>query len=742
MAAEAVGAGGSWRLWVDTGGTFTDCLAHAPDGELHRFKLLSDGTLRGRIEADEQDQRCVRLELPFELPDDFLVGLEVVVLGDEELRARVAASRTDGRLRLAEDLVLGAGSHAEIRFADEVPVLAARIATRTPPGAELPTLDMRLATTRATNALLERSGAPTALFITAGFGDLLAIGSQQRRDLFALAVEPRRPFHSTVVEVDERLDATGEVVRPLAIEPLRRRARELVDEGCVSAAVVLVNSYANGEHEERVARELEAEGFEHVTRSAAVAPLIGALARGETAVVNAYLAPHLVGYLERVEGPLAGGSLRLMTSAGGLQNPRQVRPKDCLLSGPAGGVVGAVRAAAEIGVGRVISFDMGGTSTDVARYDGEYDYRFETELGEARVLAPSLRIETVAAGGGSICSFEAGRLRVGPRSAGARPGPACYGAGGPLTLTDVNLLLGRLEPDHFEIPLFVEAAESALARLLDRVGASDPAVSAETALAGLLAIADERMAEAIRRISVRHGYDPEEYLLVAFGGAGGQHACAVGELLGVRRVLVPGDASLLSAWGLGHAVVERFAERQVLARADGVEPRLEELLAELELEARQRVEADGVPAGEVVTRRRLLALRLAGQDATLTVEHRSGEPVDRLFAAAYREHFGYEAPARPVEIESVRVVASSRPPSSAVGEEAASREARPMGSRRALLGGSWGEVPVYERAALEAGDGLEGPALVVERFSAVVVAGGWHCRTTASRGLLLEWGGR
>ena len=499
--------------------------------------------------------------------------------------------------------------------------------------------------------------------------------------------------------------------------------------GIRTAAVALLHSYRNPQHEDRLAELLEELGFVHVSRSARVAPRIRILHRAETAVVNAYLAEAVEGYFRRVEAALADGGLRAMTSAGGLMRAAAFNPKDSLLSGPAGGVVGAAWAGLRSGFDRTLAFDMGGTSTDVSRFDGDYDYVFETRVGDARLLAPALAIATVAAGGGSICSFDGRQLRVGPESAGALPGPACYGAGGPLTLTDVNLLLGRLAAGRFEIPVEPAAAESAADDLLRRLGGkASGAPRREEMLEGLLAIANERMAEAVRQVSIRRGYRPADYALVAFGGAGGQHACALAEVLDVDSVLVPADAGLLSAVGLGRARIERFAEVQVLEPLTAAAPRLEALGRDLAEKAKREVAEEGVPVEAIAVRRRSAYLRLAGQEATLELELGPPEALREAFLAAYEDHYGYRPRgAAGIEVESLRVVAAER---EATAEAAAAAPeagaATPSEAKRAWFGGSWREVPVFDREELSAGARLAGPALVFERHSATVVEAGWN----------------
>ena len=781
-----------WRVWIDTGGTFTDCLAVDPEGRFHRAKVLSSSALRGEVvEALAADQ--LRVRPGWEVPVGFFEGFRFHLLsggrapaaepegggsakgrltgggspGEEPVTSGAAGGKPvdeepsveswepeESVVRLASPLAVppAPGSRFELRSREEAPVLAARLVTRTAPPDSLPPMDLRLATTRGTNALLERRGAAVGLVVTCGFADLLEIGTQQRPDLFALAVDKPAPLYRAVVEVDERLDAEGRVLVALDPAAVDEAAERLREAGVESVAVAFLHGYREPAHERAAVERLARHGFRHVVGSAALAPLIKIVPRAETAVVEAYLAPILEDYLGRVEAALGEGTstLHVMTSAGGLVGRSEFRAKDGLLSGPAGGVAGAAQAARRSGLGPILSFDMGGTSTDVARWDGDFAYRFEHRVGDARLIAPALAIETVAAGGGSVCGFDGAALTVGPESAGARPGPACYGDGGPLTLTDVDLLLGRLDPARFGIPVDPEAAERAFAAIAEEVAAADRgAVGRERLLAGFLAIADERMADAIRAVSVRQGYDPAEDALVAFGGAGGQHACAVAALLGVRTVLVPPDAGLLSAAGLGTARIERFAQRQVLRPLDEVDKALADLLAELASEAAGAVAAEGIAEEDVEVRRRLVHLRFVGQETTLEVEwegeaggdgvpHGAGRLRD-AFGRAYRDRYGYLPEDRPVEVESVRAVASSRAEEEpATGPPAGARPAEPVARRRAWLGEGWVEAPVFERSGLAPGDRFSGPALVYERHGATVLPPGWSGEVDGAGALVLR----
>ena len=742
MSTPSAAAPPPWQIWVDTGGTFTDCLARDPSGALRRVKVLSSASLRATV-VERRGKRQLLLAGLDELPPGALHGWRLSTLGGGE---RLSAIAWDGRaveLAAAAPRSFARGVVCELTSPEEAPVLACRLVTGTPPHAPLPPLRLRLATTLGTNALLERRGAPTALFLTRGFGDLLEIGSQQRPELFALQVEKAAPLYALTVEVEERQSAGGEVLVELDEAALADAARRARAAGAESAAVALLHSFRFPEVERRVAALLSEHGFAPVSASAELAPAQGYLARAETALVDAYLAPIFERYLGRIAGALARqdetASLLVMTSAGGLVAAERFRAHEGLLSGPAAGVVGAAEAARRSGCARVLTFDMGGTSTDVARWEGALPWVFEHRVGDARLLAPAVAVETVAAGGGSICSFDGHRLRVGPESGGARPGPACYGAGGPLCLTDVNLLLGRIDPSRFEIPLDVAAAERACAALEMGLAGAGESIARERLLAGLLRIADERMAEAIRQISVRQGYDPAGYALLAFGGAGGQHACAVAELLGMGAVVVPPDAGLLSALGLGVARLERVASRQVLRPLAEIGDELPRSFAELGAEASAAVAAQGATLDEIAVERRLAELRFVGQESVVEVAWDEGSSLADDFAVRYGELFGYLPEARSVEVVAVRAAAAARPVLEALPPAPARRKPPlPAARRRVWLGGRWRRVPVYDRGALPPGSAVAGPGLVLERHSATLVDREWRLSVDGAAALVLR----
>ncbi|HEX9654170.1 MAG TPA: hydantoinase/oxoprolinase family protein [bacterium] len=733
-----------WHIWIDTGGTFTDCLALDPNGQLHRAKVLSSSALRGRV-IERISGRRLRIASKWAAPADFVSGFRFRLLDIEHPHVIIESyDPDDSTITLAERFRDNTPSAEafEALAPEEAPILAARLVTKTSPQQSLPPILMRLATTRGTNALLERKGAPTALFITKGFADLLLIGNQQRPDIFALHVKKPEPLYEGVTEVDERLTSDGSILKPLNLEILNPSIRKLLAQGINVAAVALIHSYRNPAHELALANYLIGHGFQHVSISSELAPSIKIVPRAETTVVDAYLTPVLNDYLTRVRTALRSGRLHVMTSAGGLTPSEKYSAKDSLLSGPAGGVVGAALAGRRSGLEKIIAFDMGGTSTDVARCDGDYEYTFEHEVGDAHLVTPALAIESVAAGGGSICWCDGYRLRVGPQSAGAQPGPACYGAGGPLTLTDVNLLLGRLDANRFEIPISAQRAEEKLRELQQTIKQkSGEKNQNEALLQGFLDIANERMADAIRRVSVRKGYDPGGYALVAFGGAGGQQACALAELLGIQTIVVPKDASLLSALGLGHAALERFVEKQVLRLLTECTAEVESWFATLSQQARRAVAEEGIADVEIEVRRRIIHLRFVGQDSSLAIEYDSRASLEKKFQSKYLEMYGHLPESRPIEVESLRVACSTKPVRFLEETKTAQAyDAVAVGSRKAYFDGDWQDTLIYDREKLLPGARMTGPALIFEPHSTTVIDVGWRGEMDRACALILRCG--
>jgi len=691
MAAE-------WTFAIDRGGTFTDIVARGPDGALVVRKLLSDD--------------------PERYEDAAVAGIEAI---------------------LAE-----AGGGA--------------------PGA------VKMGTTVATNALLERKGERVALAITAGLGDALRIGYQSRPDIFARRIVLPEPLYGTVVEVDERVTAEGEVLRPLDEGRARAGLQGAFDAGYRAVAIVLMHGWRWTEHEAALAAMARAIGFTQVSASHEVEPLIKLIGRGDTAVVDAYLSPVLRRYVDKVVAGLApkpfvpsvvegrgtdsehpsttlgtndegGAETRLffMQSNGGLTDAARFRGKDAILSGPAGGIVGMARTAAEAGFGHVIGFDMGGTSTDVSHFAGAYERTSERAVAGVRVRAPMLEIHTVAAGGGSVCGYDGQRFRVGPDSAGAVPGPACYRRSGPLTITDCNVVLGKIRPEHFP-RLFgaqgnqpIDAAASLA--LCEEVGAR-AGMSARAAAQGFVRIAVDNMANAIKQISIARGHDVSRYVLQCFGGAGGQHACLVADALGIETVMIHPLAGVLSAHGMGLADMVELRQRSL----GGEE--LEAVLAGLEGEAVAALAAQGVEGPELLRR---AALRYEGSDSTIEVA--VSTDMEAAFEAAHRQRFGFDAPGTAVVVETAIVEARSSPLSSpgfpGEGDHAKHgggvlfpQEAPPPSFGRSPSPANAGE-DLYDRADLQAGDTIPGPALIIDPSQTTVIEPGWQARVDPLDNLIL-----
>lgn len=686
--------GQGWQFWIDRGGTFTDVVARRPDGALLTAKVLSHN--------------------PEHYTDAALHGIR-------------------------QCLGLAAGA----AIAPETVAM------------------VRMGTTVATNALLERTGAPTLLLITAGFADQLIIGDQSRPDIFALRIQRPEPLFAQVAEVEERVGADGVCVRPLSVAAARRALEAAYAAGLRACAVVLLHGCRYPAHEILVGCLARAVGFTQVSLSHRTSPVMRLVPRGETTVADAYLSPVLGRHVARVSQALAGIPLYFMQSGGGLVRAAHFRGRDAVLSGPAGGVVGVAAVAALAGAGRVaagvIGFDMGGTSTDVCHYAGALERDWKATVAGVRLAAPMLRIATVAAGGGSVCRFDGLRYRVGPESAGAVPGPACYRRGGPLTLTDANVQLGILRPEFFpsvfglqaDQPLDPGAVAAAFATLADTVAVqTGRRPTAEAMADGFIEIAVASMANAIKTISLQRGHDVSRCALVSFGGAGGQHACRVAAALGMREVLLHPLAGVLSAWGIGQAAVTVLESVAVEAPLSAALPTLAGRLAQAQAAARQGLAAQGADAGAAVFQATVF-LKVAGSDTPLAVVD-DGSPaffateagLRAAFAIAHRRLYGF-APAaeQPLVVESLvvegRVGGVTLPALPALPPRASPLS--PQTTAPVWLEGRWCTVPVYARAMLRPGDSLSGPALVVAETDATLIAAGWDGEMTADGLLRLRW---
>ncbi|MFE9353619.1 hydantoinase B/oxoprolinase family protein [Streptomyces olivaceoviridis] len=663
-----------WQFWVDRGGTFTDIVARRPDGRLLTHKLLSDN--------------------PARYSDAAVAGVRELLGGSEE------------------------------------PVEA-----------------VRMGTTVATNALLERKGERTLLVVTRGFRDALRIAYQNRPRIFARRIELPELLHERVVEVDERIAADGTVLRAPDLDALEGPLREAYADGIRAVAVVCLHSHLHPGHERAIGELAARTGFPQISLSSEVSPLMKLVPRGDTAVVDAYLSPVLRRYVRHIADELRGVRLMFMQSNGGLTEAGQFRGKDAILSGPAGGIVGMARMSQRAGFDRVIGFDMGGTSTDVSHFAGAYERVFTTQIAGVRLRAPMLDIHTVAAGGGSVLHFDGSRYRVGPDSAGADPGPACYRAGGPLTVTDANVMLGRIQPAHFpavfgpggDQPLdaaLVRDRFTALAREIHEHTGDDR--TPEQVAEGYLRIAVANIANAVKRISVQKGHDVTRYALTTFGGAGGQHACRVADSLGIRTVLVPPMAGVLSALGIGLADTTAMREHSVEAplRAASM-PGIRKTADDLEAAARAELVAEDVPEDRIrITRR--AQLRYDGTDTALTVGLAEPDAMRNAFEERHRATYSFTLD-RPVVVEALSVEATgiTTPPDLSALAPYEGRAQAP-GTVRLHTGGAWRDVPLHRREALSPGETVTGPAIITEAGATTVVDDGWRAAATDDGHLLME----
>lgn len=731
-----------WQIWVDTGGTFTDCIARDPEGKIWSTKVLSSAALRGRI-TGALGEKSYQMAINWEVEKAIFKGYELRLLGHADFRAQVVRlDPVEGQVTLDRSLPQGRWPlDFEISAGEEAPILAARIITQTPLASTLPPLDLRLGSTKGTNALLERKGAKIALLITKGFADLLAIGTQQRPHLFQLNIPDPELLYDLVIEVEERLDAKGQILQPLHDTAIEQTLAQLRSTDIEAVAIAFLHAYRNPAHEARMAAACQAAGFPYCSSSAALSPSIKLLPRAQTALVNAYLAPvigHYLSGIHRSLGAAENSHFRMMTSAGGLIDARRFQPKDSLLSGPAGGVVGAARIAIQLGYPRVLTLDMGGTSTDTARFDQGFDYRYLSDVGGIELANPSMAIETVAAGGGSRCYFDGHQLRVGPESAGAWPGPACYGAGGPLTITDVNLLLGKMEPSRFGIPIDEGAAHRALLALQATINQQTAThYTALELLRGFEQIANEKMAEAIRRISIRKGFAPGDYALLVFGGAGGMHACGIAELLSIDRIVLPYQGGLLSAYGIGQAQIERFVQRQLLLDFEEGQAQLPAILRALSDEALEELRTEGLEAQELTIRQVLVYLRFKGQESSLEVAYEDPKQLRHDFEERYRQLFGHWPNGRKIELESIKVIAATLE-QNITKEQEVPTTYQPTAFDYLSPRFEDIQIALYDWADLRGGAQIEGPALLLNKSSTALIEEGWRAEVKTDRNIILE----
>ncbi len=673
-----------WQFWIDRGGTFTDVVALRPDGSIETTKLLS--------EAD----------------------------------AHYEDAAAEGIRRLLAQWSAAGGPERRIAA-------------------------VKMGTTVATNALLQRRGRKTALVVTQGFADALAIGYQNRPDIFALEILKPEPLYSRVLEAAERVTADGDVLMPLDESAIREALAGCVADGLDSLAVCLLHGYRWPEHERRIARIAVDCGMRQVSVSHDVEPLIKFVSRAETTLVDAYLTPVLVSYIDGLRQALFPVAeprrLLFMQSNGGLVVADRFRGKDSVLSGPAAGVVGMVETARIAGLDRLIGFDMGGTSTDVSAWSGEYERDNQSTVAGVRLRAPMMKIHTIASGGGSVLRYADGRYQVGPESAGADPGPASYRRGGPLTITDANLLLGRIPVDYFprvfgpaaDEPLDLQIAQQKFAALAAEVAADrGEAVQPEDVAAGFLTVAVETMANAIRKITIERGADVRDFTLCCFGGAGGQHACLVAAVLGIKRVWLHPLAGVLSAYGMGLADIRVERQQSIEAPfADDSPVRLRKPLKALEAECNQLLEQQNVPP-EYRHFSASVGLRVRGSDSVIDVAPGSAAAMRREFERLHHDRFGTDVAACELLVATVRVEGTGIEQVFDEPQVAPGPPPEPAGRRRLRVGNAWRDVPVFRREALAANATIRGPAIVIEASGTTVIDDGWRGRVNQWGHLLLE----
>ena len=678
-----------WQFWIDRGGTFTDVIAKGPDNILRVQKLLS------------------------EKPDQYA---DAAVAGITEILAKYDTGWREG-----------------------APVIDA----------------IKMGTTAATNALLERRGEPTVLAITRGFRDALRIGYQNRPEIFALRISLPEQLYTAALEITERIDANGSELVPLDTISLEEELRSFHEEGYRSVAICLMHSYLSPEHELAAGALAKRIGFRQISLSHEVSPLQKLVSRGDTAVVDAYLSPVLVNHVEKLQLALHKANLNparlmFMQSSGGLTDEENFRGKDSVLSGPAGGVVGMVSASRTMAGDHLIGFDMGGTSTDVSLFSGDFEFVNYTEIAGVRIRSPMIRIHTIAAGGGSILRFDSGRFQVGPDSAGADPGPACYRRGGPLTVTDANLMLGKILPEFFP-SVFGMSGDQALDR--DKVldGFSDLAqqiyaatgksMAPEAIAEGFIDVAVDGMANAIKRVSIQRGYDPSEFTLCCFGGASGQHACMVAEQLGINTIAIHPLAGLLSAYGIGVAPLRTYEQKtiEVPLRAAELE-KLSVQIGNLTQNCRQKLLSQDVSA-ESITVNTTVNVKVAGSDSALPVEWRDLASMLRQFGDAHNRRFGFSFEEKELQIESLRVDALGTINPIEGGEPALACEPTPNTANHATriyYRGAWRPATIFQRRNLTSGEIISGPAIVIDDTTTTIVESGWRLRIDASGHLILD----
>lgn len=736
----------NWQFWIDVGGTFTDCIAVSPDGDHKVIKWLSSGITKGTIKNVRSPKQFTD-ETRIGDPPQFWRNYTCWINAGDENRQKLTVVDFDpsnGCFTLDGNVDHIVTPRAYELWIDEpTPVQAIRYLLNTPNPKPIDrTVRVRLGTTRGTNALLTRTGGDTAWVTTKGFADILEIGTQDRPDLFAIDIKKVNPVHKLKIEIDQRIGADGTILKPIEPAEVKRQLKQAKEHGIEALAICFLHGDRFPDHERIVAEIAREIGFKEICCSHNVVQQSKLVSRGNTTLIDAYLNPVLRDYVQQIEDSVCGNDqseLLMMDSAGGLIDPNEFSGKQSVLSGPAGGVVAMSHVAKHCGFDQAIGFDMGGTSTDVSRVEGEFELEYETRKAGVPIMTPTLAIETVAAGGGSVCWFDGTRLLVGPNSAGAEPGPACYGKGGPLTITDVNLLLGRIKPNMFPFDLDLEAATDAAQTIATKANkALETRMSTQELAFGFLQIANASMAQAIRSVSVAKGYDPRTHALVAFGGAAGQHVCAVADELAISNAIVHPYSSILSAYGMGLA-------RRKWHQSKGVQIQLsdhdakEMLLNEFDqLELNLNDQHKHSESNTVTVRR--VDMRYVGTDSFLTIELQQFDDLQQHFERDHLRLFGYIQAGHELEIVAIRIeVAESAEPEPATHLTNSETETA-LARKRALvfIESQTKEIDLFDYVDLKPGHLINGPALIVESNTTVFVDSRWNGKLLANGEILLE----
>ena len=670
-----------WQFWIDRGGTFTDIVAQTPTGEILIHKLLSEN--------------------PEQYADAPIQGIREVM-----------------------------------GIAQDKPIPTDRIEA------------IKMGTTVATNALLERKGDRVVLATTKGFKDALRIGYQNRPDIFALEIVLPKMLYEWVVEVKERYDAKGNELIPVDIAQAHKELQAAYDLGIRSCAIVLMHGYRYHKHELEVAKIAREIGFTQVSISHQVSPLIKFVSRGDTTVVDAYLSPILRRYIEQFSSQLSNKSstkLMFMQSNGGLVDADLFQGKDSILSGPAGGIVGAVKTCALAGFNKIIGFDMGGTSTDVSHYAGEYERSLETEIAGVRLRSPMMSIHTVAAGGGSLLYFDGSRYRVGPESAGANPGPAAYGRGGDLTVTDCNVMVGKLQPEFFpkifginsDAPLNKEIVKQKFQALADVVGGNK---TIEQIASGYCAIAVNNMANAIKKISLQKGYDVSKYTLCCFGGAGGQHACLIADLLGIKQIFIHPYAGVLSAYGIGLAELRILKEKSIetelsTRKINDIKTNFRQLITQAKTELSQQ--QDNISDVTILQK---VHLKYLGTDSSLVVDFADLKEMRSQFEREYQQRYGFIVADKDLIVEtvSIELICPTYVPQSNTVQREHNNSPQPINTIEMYTADAWHNTPVYQRTNLQPGDTINAPAIIIEQTGTNIIEPGWQGKISDRLDLILS----